>query len=149
VKIRDPTIICKMVLKVENVDLGELPAETYDTLDAMIMSLLKIASSMDVEKLEKIFDLLERLLPIIGDVADKLDEKTIESLTRLVDLLPKLSPLIEELGKIAPCIKQGLEKSEKAEPVSGLRGLFGMLRDPEVQKALGKIKVILKEIGKC
>ena len=117
---------------------GQASQDLYEAADTLVYTIARLISTIDTDKLEKLLDLAPRLL----DLIERLDDKKLEALERLLDLAAQLSA--------SPCTEEALGALEKpAEPVKGLRGLLSMLKDEEVARGLGRMLEILRALGRC
>ncbi len=98
-----------------------------------------------LEKIPELEPLLDRL-PTFARLLEGIDDKTIASIEKLMNLLPLVA---EKAEAATPCLEEALKRMEEAKPVAGLRGLLGALRDKEVQEGLGKVMEILRVLGRC
>ncbi len=119
--------------------------DTYEALDAGIEAALRLMAQVDLDRLERLVEILPKIEKLLA-LLDKLDDNTIASLEKLIDLLPVLT---SRLDNTAPCIEEAFRSVEGAEPVTGLKGLLNLLRDKEVQEGIGKAVAVLRVLGKC
>ncbi len=119
--------------------------DVYEVLDSLLESGTKLLEQIDSDQLNALVEQAPKLMKLVS-LLEKIDDETIESLEKLLGLLPLLGKLANNLG---PCMEQAIESMNTAEPIAGLRGLLKTLRDKDVQEGLGKIMAVVKAVGKC
>lgn len=111
--------------------------DVYDFLDSLIYLAATKLSDEDVNKLV----MLTERLPLLLEMLEKLDEKTIKGLERLLNIASLLGE------KYGSCLESVAE--QKVEPVEGLRGIMSILKDEEAMKGLAIALSFIKALGKC
>ncbi|MGC8967854.1 MAG: DUF1641 domain-containing protein [Thermus sp.] len=138
-----------------------------DPKNLQLVSLL--ARFLDqAEALEKLAETLEKLdksgaLAFLGHLSENFGEglgmlmepqllRLVSHGANLLDLLSRIEPAA--VGMVAGALEKGLAETFTPEamqdpPRVGLAGLFKQLADPEVQRALGVLFLLLKALGKA
>ncbi len=111
--------------------------DVYDFLDSLIYLAATKLSDEDVNKLV----VLAERLPLLLEILEKLDERTIRGLERLVNIASVLGE------KYGDCLESAAR--EKVEPIEGLRGIMSILKDEEAMKGLAIALSFIKALGKC
>ncbi|VCU54338.1 hypothetical protein TTHN1_02152 [Thermus thermophilus] len=150
---------------------GEVLSENLgllmDPKNLRLVSLL--ARFLDqAEALEKLAETLEKLdksgaLAFLGHLSENFGEglgmlmepqllRLVSHGANVLDLLSRIEPAA--VGMMAGALQKGLAETFTPEamqdpPRVGLAGLFKQLSDPEVQKALGVLFLLLKALGKA
>ncbi|MCE4610229.1 MAG: DUF1641 domain-containing protein [Desulfurococcales archaeon] len=135
-------VLGRSIIYVEGSVMSE---DTYEALDAGLEAVLRLMAHVDLDKLERLVELLPKIEKLLV-LLDKLDDDTIASLEKLIDLLPVVT---SRLDNAVPCLEEAFKSVEGAEPVTGLKGLLNLLRDKEVQEGIGKAVAVLRVLGKC
>ncbi len=138
----------------EKIDPAQLEAllpllDKAPNLLESIDKLMPVLEKLDPQALDALIPLLPRLADLsvkLDPLLGKLDETTLNTISRLLDALPGLMPLVE---KLVPCISGATQRFEAAEPVRGIRGLLGVLKDKDVQEGLGRLVELLRALGRC
>jgi len=151
--------------------VGETLAENLGLLmEPKNLKLLSLLARYveQAEALEKLAETLEKLdksgaLAFMGHLSENFGEglgmlmepqllRLISHGANVLDILSRIEPAA--IGMMASALQRGLSETFTPEtmrdpPKVGLTGILKMLADPEVQKALGVVFLLLKALGKA